>query len=101
LASDPVGKPDRMSKIITVNFRNDALLAVERDDTMWIAIKPICDTLRIVWKARRNRIMRNQMTMIDFSTGYGSKLGLPAQPIFEYCGYSAELIADAVAGLSE
>ena len=49
LASDPVGKPDRMSKIITVNFRNNALLAVECDDAVCITIKPICDTLRIVW----------------------------------------------------
>lgn len=47
-----------MGTITTVNFRNDTLFAVERDDGVFVAIKPICDSLGIDWKAQRNRIDR-------------------------------------------
>ncbi len=47
-----------MGTITTVNFRNDTLFAVERDDGVFVAIKPICDSLGIDWKAQKNRIER-------------------------------------------
>ncbi len=47
------------AKIITVDFHADTLFAVERDDGKFVAIKPICDTLGIDWKAQKNRIDRN------------------------------------------
>lgn len=48
-----------MSKIVTVDFRSDTLFAVERDDGVYVAIKPICDTLGIDWKGQRDRIARS------------------------------------------
>lgn len=48
-----------MSKIITVDFRNDTLFAVERDDGVFVAVKPICDTLGLSWGSQHNRIMRD------------------------------------------
>jgi hypothetical protein len=36
-----------MGKIVTVDFRNDTLFAVERDDGVFVALKPICDSLGI------------------------------------------------------
>lgn len=34
-----------MGKIVTVDFRNDTLFAVERDDGVFIAVNPICRSL--------------------------------------------------------
>lgn len=45
-----------MSKIITVDFRNDTLFAVERDDGVFVAVKPICDTLGIAWQSQHQRL---------------------------------------------
>jgi hypothetical protein len=50
-----------MGTITTVNFRSDTLFAVERDDGVWVAIKPICDSLGIDWKGQRDRIARNHV----------------------------------------
>ena len=45
-----------MGSIVTVNFRNDTLFAVERDDGVFVAVKPICDSLFIDWKSQHQRI---------------------------------------------
>lgn len=45
-----------MGKLITVDFRNDTIFAVERDDGIFVAIKPICETLGIKWSAQHERI---------------------------------------------
>ncbi|MRN76835.1 MULTISPECIES: phage antirepressor N-terminal domain-containing protein [unclassified Brucella] len=45
-----------MSKIITVDFRNDTLFAVERDDGVFVAVKPICDTLGLSWGSQHTVI---------------------------------------------
>ncbi len=45
-----------MSKIITVDFRNDTLFAVQRDDGVFVAVKPIVQTLGLDWKAQHRRI---------------------------------------------
>lgn len=42
--------------LITVNFRQDTLFAVERDDGVFVAIKPICDSLGVDWKSQYQRI---------------------------------------------
>lgn len=45
-----------MGKLVTVEFRNDTIFAVERDDGLFVAIKPICETLGLDWKAQHRRI---------------------------------------------
>ncbi len=49
------------AKIITVKFRADTLFAVERDDGIYVAPKPICETLGIEWRKQRERINRDQI----------------------------------------
>ncbi|MGF3027524.1 phage antirepressor N-terminal domain-containing protein [Methylobacterium aquaticum] len=44
--------------LTTVDFHEDTLFAVDRPDGVFVAIKPIADTLGIDWKAQRNRINR-------------------------------------------
>lgn len=48
-----------MSNIITINFRSDTLFAVERDDGVFVAVKPICDTLGIEWRKQQERLRRD------------------------------------------
>lgn len=48
-----------MTKIITVEFRNDTLFAIERDDGMFVAVKPICDSLGIEWRKQQERLRRD------------------------------------------
>lgn len=48
-----------MGKIITVDFRQDTLFAIERDDGVFVAIKPICDSLGIEWRKQQERLRRD------------------------------------------
>ncbi|CAH1658034.1 Phage P22, antirepressor protein [Hyphomicrobiales bacterium] len=48
-----------MGKVITVDFRNDTLFAVERDDGVFIALKPIVDRMGLSWGSQHNRLMRD------------------------------------------
>lgn len=48
-----------MGKIITVDFRQDTLFAIERDDGVFLAIKPICDALGLKWSGQHDRINRD------------------------------------------
>lgn len=48
-----------MSNIITVDFRNDTLFAVERDDGVFVAVKPISDTLGLKWSGQHDRLNRD------------------------------------------
>lgn len=48
-----------MGKIVTVDFRQDTLFAIERDDGVFVAIKPICDALGLAWNKQRERIQRD------------------------------------------
>ena len=36
-----------MSRLTTVNFKNDTLFAIESEEGIYVAIKPICDSLGI------------------------------------------------------
>lgn len=47
------------AKIITVDFRQDTLFAVERDDGVFVAVKPICDALGLLWNKQLERIKRD------------------------------------------
>ncbi|MFE1601617.1 phage antirepressor N-terminal domain-containing protein [Methylobacterium sp. ID0610] len=48
-----------MSKLITVPFHGDTLFAVEREDGIHVAIKPIADRLGIDWRSQRSRLSRD------------------------------------------
>lgn len=50
-----------MNDLITVDFRGDTLFAVKQDETVFVAIKPICDRLGILWSKQRERINRDQI----------------------------------------
>lgn len=45
-----------MGKVITVDFRNDTLFAVERDDGVFVAVTPICAALGVDAQKQRKRI---------------------------------------------
>lgn len=46
-------------KIVTVDFRNDTLVAVERDDGVYVALRPICEAIRVDWSAQLRRVKRD------------------------------------------
>jgi len=48
-----------MSKLVTITFHDDTLFAVEDGETVFVAIKPICDTLGISADRQRDRIRRD------------------------------------------
>jgi hypothetical protein len=48
-----------MGQIITVNFRNDTLFAVQRDDGEFVAITPICKSMGIDAQKQRRRIQED------------------------------------------
>lgn len=50
------GNGHRPGNLITVNFRQDTLFAVERDDGVFVAVKPMCDSLGVDWKSQYQRI---------------------------------------------
>lgn len=45
-----------MGQIVTVNFRQDTLFAVERDDGVFVAAKPIAERLGLDWKGQHQRL---------------------------------------------
>ena len=47
------------SSIIVVPFQGDTLIAVERADGIYIAIRPICERLGIQWSGQLQRIKRH------------------------------------------
>ncbi len=48
-----------MGQIITVSFRSDTLFAVERDDGVFVAVKPISDALGLAWNKQLERLKRD------------------------------------------
>lgn len=48
-----------MTNIVTVDFRNDTLFAVERDDGVFVAVKPIADSLGLAWNKQLERLKRD------------------------------------------
>lgn len=46
-------------KIVTVDFRSDTLVAVERDDGVYVALRPICEALGLDWSAQWRRVQRD------------------------------------------
>ena len=48
-----------MGKIITVDFRGDTLFAFECDDGIYVALKPIVDSMGLNWEPQRQRVHRD------------------------------------------
>lgn len=46
-------------QIITIDFRNDTIFAAQRDDGVFIAIKPISDSLGLKWHGQFERLNRD------------------------------------------
>lgn len=43
-------------KIVTVDFRKDTLVAVERDDGVYVALRPIAEAIGVDWSAQLKRV---------------------------------------------
>lgn len=48
-----------MGSLTTVQFRGDTLFAIERNDGVFVAVKPINDRLGLVWSNQHRRIKRD------------------------------------------
>jgi hypothetical protein len=48
-----------MGKIITVNFRGDDLYGFENDDGIFVALKPIVESMGMDWSAQYRRVTRD------------------------------------------
>lgn len=48
-----------MGKIITVDFRNDTLFAFERDDGIYVALKPIVESMGLSWQPQHRRVRQD------------------------------------------
>lgn len=48
-----------MGKIITVNFRGDDLYGFEADDGIFVALKPIVESMGLDWSAQLKRVKRD------------------------------------------
>jgi hypothetical protein len=53
------GHQDKPARITTVEFYNDTLFAVERHDGVFVALKPICDSLGVAWNKQLERLKRD------------------------------------------
>lgn len=65
-----------MGKIITVNFRGDELYGFENDDGIYVALKPIVESMGLDWSAQLQRLKRDQilaegMVMMHIPFGRG------------------------------
>ncbi len=48
-----------MGKIITVNFRGDELFGFEADDGVFVALKPIVESMGLNWSGQEQRVKRD------------------------------------------
>lgn len=45
-----------MNQIVTVDFQGDLIFACNRDDGIYVAVKPICDSLGLKWSTQHERL---------------------------------------------
>lgn len=57
-----------LGNIVTVDFRQDTLFAVERDDGVFVAVKPICDSLGLGWSSQLQRIKEDPILSEGMTT---------------------------------
>ncbi|KQQ23741.1 phage P22, antirepressor protein [Methylobacterium sp. Leaf123] len=48
-----------MSKLVTINFHDDTLFAVEDGESVFVAVKPISDGLGLKWSGQHDRLHRD------------------------------------------
>jgi hypothetical protein len=63
-----------MGKIITVNFRGDDLYGFENDDGIFVALKPIVESMGMDWSAQLQRVKRDPILaegMVIMTTPFG------------------------------
>lgn len=48
-----------MGQIVTVNFRGDQLYGFENDDGVFVALKPIVESMGLNWEGQRQRLSRD------------------------------------------
>lgn len=65
-----------MNQMILYPFHGDTLIAVEREDGVFIAVKPICDRLGIGWnkqleRMKRDPVLAEGMTMMGIPSAGG------------------------------
>src|SRR5690606_12528064 len=74
-----LAKPDTnggpcMGKIITVNFRGDDLYGFENDDGIFVALKPIVESMGLDWSGQLQRLKRDPILsegMVIMPTPFG------------------------------
>lgn len=66
------------NQIQTVNFHNQSLITLQKDDVAYVAMKPICENIGLDWEAQRQRISRdevlNSVACMIKATGTDSKI---------------------------
>lgn len=50
-----------MGTIVSVNFRGDDLYGFENDDGVFVALKPIVESMGMDWSAQYRRVLRDQI----------------------------------------
>ena len=54
-----------MSNIITINFYNDEIIAIEKDSTIIVPIKRIIENLELDWDSQKKRIYRDSILSVS------------------------------------
>ena len=57
-----------MGNVVTVDFRQDTIFAVERDDGVFVAIKPICESLGLNWSSQLQRLKEDPILSEGMAT---------------------------------
>lgn len=63
-----------MGNIVTVNFRGDELYGFENDDGIFVALKPIVESMGIDWSSQLKRVKRDVILsegMVIMTTPFG------------------------------
>ena len=68
-----------MTKLVTVDFHEDTLFAIERPDGVFVAVKPICDALGIEWRKQHARLNRDPILAEGITIMVMPSLGGPQE----------------------
>lgn len=63
-----------MGQIVTVNFRGDQLYGFENDDGVFVALKPIVESMGVDWSSQLQRVKRDPILsqgMVMMTTPFG------------------------------
>lgn len=57
-----------MGNVVTVDFRQDTIFAVERDDGVFVAVKPMCESLGLNWASQFVRLKEDPILSEGIAT---------------------------------